>query len=59
MKIKAGNVLVGMKVFSPLLNEHFTVARVQRQGNYVLLREGVYCMKCRVDQDIEVQRGYF
>lgn len=55
MKIKAGNTLVGMQVFSPLLNEYFKVVRVQRPGNYVLLREGIYCLKCRADQDIEVK----
>lgn len=53
-KIRAGNVTPGMRVYSKMLGEFFTVARAQRCGNSVILREGIFQMRCRVDQIVEV-----
>lgn len=56
MRIKASDVKVGMRVWSKLLGEYFTVAEIRNNGEEIALSDGIFSMIGSADAVVRIKQ---
>lgn len=56
MRIKASEVKVGMRVWSKMLGEYFTVAGIHNNGKEITLSDGIFSMIGSVDAVVRIKQ---